>query len=187
MAVLNARRRLALAQAAAALVALAAPPARAASPVERAVKAAYLYKFAAYVDWPRSSFRNPDSPFSIGVAGDDLLADELQRAVRGRMADGRPVAVRRVDRSDPLDGVHILYITGSDAFVAAVLARVRGRPVLTVTDTAGAFQQAGMIRFVEIDGRLRFEVALPEAHAAQLHISARMLAAARRVQTVSAS
>ena len=186
MAFLSGDRRIAAALCAVALLWTGAALAQAASPIERAVKAAYLYKFAAYVDWPRASFRNPDSPFVIGVAGSDVLARQLEANVRGRTVGGRAVAVRRVDRADPLEGVHILFVTGNPAFVSGVLARARGRSVLTVTDT-GVDAAHGIIRFVEADGRLRFEVALPQAQAVQLHISARMLAAARRVETGAGS
>ena len=186
MAFLSGGRRIAAVLCTVALLLAGAARAQPASPVERAVKAAYLYKFAAYVDWPRNSFRNPDSPFVIGVAGNDVLAHQLEASVRGRTVGGRDVAVRRVDRGDPLDGVHILFVTGNPAFVSGVLARASGRSVLTVTDTSvGA--AGGIIHFVEADGRLRFEVALPLAQAAQLHISARMLAAARHVVTGAGS
>lgn len=187
MAFLSGAHRIAAALCAVALLWPSAPRAQSTSPVERAVKAAYLYKFAAYVDWPRSSFRNPDSPFVIGVAGNDALAEQLEATVRGRSVGGRDVAVRRIDRGDPLDGVHILFVTGNPAFVSAMLAGARGRAVLTVTDTGAAHAQGSMINLVEADGRLRFEVALPPAQAAQLRISARMLAAARRVKTGTAS
>ena len=62
-------------------------------PLEREVKAAYLYKFGSFVEWPEASFARPDSPLQIGVAGDDALADQLVRTVTGRSVAGRPIAV----------------------------------------------------------------------------------------------
>lgn len=150
-----------------------AQPAR----VEVQVKAAYLYKFAGFVDWPVSAFARPDSPLVIGVAGNDELAAQLEQVVAGRKVGGHPLLVRRVQRGDSLLGLHVLYGAGLDG--AASLAGARGLPLLTVSDTADA--AGGMIRFLVADERLRFEVALGQVAPNGLKISARLLAAALRV------
>lgn len=185
MAVLKVAPRLAAALCAA-FIALAAPAAHAHQPdpvaIELQVKAAYLYKFASYVEWPARSFSHPASPLVIGVAGDEELAAQLEAITRTRQVGGHPVSVRRIYRGDPLDGLHILFVGGGRPFVARMLDEARGQAVLTVTDSLGAHAQGSMINFVVADGRLRFEVALPQVHQAQLRISARMLSAARRVQ-----
>ncbi|MFD2366962.1 YfiR family protein [Pseudoduganella sp. GCM10020061] len=165
------------------LLAAAALPARASEPVELAVKAAYLYKFATYAEWPPGAFDGPDSPFVIGVAGSEAAAELLQRLVAGRAVGGHPVEVRRITRGMPLDGVHMLYASGGRAAIGDILEEARGNPVLTVTDSDQAFAQGGMINFVIADNKLRFEVALRRVNTGRLRISARMLAAAHRVET----
>lgn len=167
-----------------ALCSAAVLPARAADPaVELQVKAAYLYKFATYAEWPAGAFEHADSPFVIGVAGSDEVAALLARFVAGRSVGGHPVEVRRIERGGPLAGLHMLYASGERGLVGDILARARGYPVLTVTDSDHAFAQGSMINFVVADNKLRFEVALRRVNTGRLRISARMLAAAHKVET----
>jgi hypothetical protein len=150
---------------------------------EYKVKAAFLYKFASYVEWPADVFE-PDSPFVIGVAGADALADELAQIVVGRSIGGRPVAVRKLRRSDPVSGLHILFFGRSNRGLPSdVLASAKGRPVLTVTESEDAFALGSVINFVIVDDKVRFDVALREAEQANLKVSARLLSVARKVVT----
>jgi hypothetical protein len=154
--------------------------------LERQVKAAYLYKFAGFVEWPEGSFARPDSPVVIGVAGADALAEQLEQTVAGHTANGRSLVVKRVRRGDSLAGIHMLFISSQDkALAQELLAASRGQPVLTVTDADETHGLGSMINFVIADERLRFEVSLKHALASRLKISARMLAAAYRVQQVA--
>ena len=147
--------------------------------LEVQVKAAYLYKFAGFVDWPAPAFARPDSPLVIGVAGNDELAAQLEHVVSGRSVGGHPLAVRRVHRGDALAGLHVLYAGSGDAAGTALLAAARGLPLLTVGDADDA--PSAMIRFHMVEGRLRFGVALAQVGPSGLKISARLLAAAWRV------
>lgn len=169
---------------------LAARPTQAsgaAPTLERQVKAAYLYKFAGFVEWPEASFKAPDSALTIGVAGTELLAEQLERMVAGRNVNGHPIVVRRVRPGDALTGVHILFADQSmeRPALGAMLSAARGHSVLTVTDADDGLAQGAMIVFVVADDRLRFEVALRQAQASGLRISARMLAVAHKVQGAS--
>jgi hypothetical protein len=156
------------------------------SSLERQLKAAYLYKFAGFVEWPEGSFARADSPLVIGVAGADALAEQLEQTVAGHTANGRPLQVRRIRRGDSLAGLHMLFISGQDKGLAQdMLTASRGQPVLTVTDADETFGLGSMINFVIANERLRFEVSLKHALAARLKISARMLSAAYRVQQVA--
>lgn len=168
------------------LAAGAAAQADTGGPLERQVKAAYLYKFAGFVEWPEGSFARPDSPLLIGVAGNDGLAEQLEQTVAGHSAGGRAVAVRKVRRGDALDGLHILFVGALDkAALAELLAASRGKALLTVSDSDEAYAAGSMINFVVSEDRLRFEVALKQVGPSRLRISARMLAAAYRVQQAS--
>ncbi len=150
--------------------------------VERQVKAAYLFKFASFVEWPEGSFAQPGATLTIGVAGNDALAEQLDYVVSGRSINGHGVTVRRVKRGDKLAGVHILFLGGSDrAAIAELLEAARSGSVLTVTDTPEAFAQGSMVNFVINDEKVRFEVALRNVNAQHLRISARMLSVATRV------
>ena len=164
-------------------IALAGPaPAAAQSGAETRIKAAFLYKFGGFVEWPAQSFASAEAPFAIGVLGSDPMADELRQAVSGRTVNGRKVVVRQLRRGEQPDGLHVLYIGPADsARVAEALKAVRGQAVLTVTETAEALALGSMITFVVADDKVRFDVALPPAEQGQLRISARLLAVARKV------
>ena len=153
-------------------------------PVQResAVKAAFLYKFGAFVDWPAGSFQRPDAPFVIGVAGDDAVAADLEQLVAGRSLDGRPVAARRVGSdAASLAGLHVLFIGRRSERLRELLAAAVG-PVLLVTDQESALRLGSVINFSSEGGRMRFSVSLSAAEARSLRLSARLLAVAQDVE-----
>jgi len=158
---------------------------RAQSPVqaeEYKVKAAFLYKFAGYVEWPPRAFSHANSSIVIGVMDADALADELTDVVAGRTVDDRSVSVRKIRRGESTTGLQILFIGGSDtARIAAALASVKGQPILTVTESESALALGTNINFVIVGDKVRFDVAPHQAESQNLKISARMLAVARKI------
>lgn len=168
------------------VLALAPTPALAqrGSPSAESVQAAFLFKFGSYVDWPQASLGDSGTEFVIGVLGSAKVAEELQTIVAGRTVQQRPVVVRSLEPGEPLQGLHVLFIGDTPrAELDAALAALHGQPTLVVTgaDVAG---DGGMIDFVVMDGKLRFDVALDAAAAAGLKISSRLLTVARRVSGV---
>lgn len=156
-----------------ALVASLAGSARAAPlPLEYAVKASYLYKFAPFVQWPPAAFETPGTPLTICVAGQDPFGPALAEAVRGQRVNGRPIVVRRIEAVRPDLACQILFISGGDTKDA--LQAVAHEPVLTVTDRnrGGA---GGMIQFVMVSGRVRFMIDLAAAQNSGIAISSKLL------------
>lgn len=152
--------------------------------LERQVKAAYLYKFAGYVEWPEGSFARPDSPLVIGVAGADALAEQLEQSVAGHSVNGRAVQVKKVRRGEALAGLHVLYLGALEkTALQEMLAASRGLALLTVSDSDEVYAMGSMINFVMAEDKVRFDVALKPVALAHIRISARMLLAAYRVQT----
>ena len=148
---------------------------------EASVKAVFLFKFADYVEWPDGAFATAQSPFTIGVLEADGLASELATVAAGRSIGGRPVVVRELHRGDALGDLNVLFVGGATgAAVAQVLEQLRGRPTLTVTESRDS--AGGMINFVVVDGRVRFDVALRPVESNSLKISSRLLAVARKVE-----
>jgi hypothetical protein len=151
--------------------------------IEQRVKAAFLFKFGGYVEWPERVFPRGDSPLVIGVAGADVLPTELSRITSGRTMNGRPVVVRRVRSGEQVAGVHVLFISRSEAGrLGELLSTTQGQPVLTVTETEKGLAQGSVINFVVADNRVRFEVSLEAANRNGLRIGAPLLAVAQRVQ-----
>lgn len=149
---------------------------------EYRVKAAFLYKFGSFVEWPPDAFARPEIPFVIGVIGADELADELAQVVAGRSVSGHPITVRKLRRGSSLAGLQVLFIGRADGGrLAEILAPAKGQPMLTVTESEGALAHGSVINFVVVGDKVRFDVALPPAELGNLKISARLLAVARRV------
>lgn len=153
--------------------------------VERRVKAAFLYKFAGYVEWPKNAFPRPDSPVAIAVIGDDQLAAELSQLTAGRTVEGRPVVVTRVKEIESsLTGAHIVFIGRAETPRLARLDKsAQSQPMLIVTESEGALAQGSIINFAVIGGRVRFEISLEGAEKRGLKLSSRLLAVAQSVRT----
>jgi len=151
---------------------------------EAQVKAAFLYKFGGFIEWPAAAFSRADSAFVIGVLGAEGAAAELERVVAARNIQGRSVAVHRLKRGESLAGLHLLFVGQSESGrLAEVLAAAKGQPLLVVTETEDALTKGSMINFITVEDKVRFDVALPQAERGQLKISARLLAVARKVIT----
>jgi hypothetical protein len=148
---------------------------------ESSVKAAFLYKFANYIEWPPSAFATPTSPIVLGVVGADEIGAELERIVPGRAVNGRPVFVKRVREGEPLRGIHLLFIGRDQATLAQLLRSAQAQSVLTVTDADRGLEMGSAINFVPAGERIAFEVSLAAAEKSGHRISSRMLSVARRV------
>jgi hypothetical protein len=163
---------------------LATPPALAqeGGALERAIKATYLYKFAPFVEWPKTAFGSPDSPFVICVLGANPFGGELDEAVAGQRLFGRPIAVQRLSAVAAKSGCQILFAGASPTQpVAAALAAVRGTPVLTVTDSEDNEGVRGIVNFVIADNHVRFQIDDATAAANGLVISSKLLSLAVEV------
>jgi len=154
------------------------------STLERRVKAAFLYKFAGYVEWPAEAFASPDEAVVIGVVGADALADELEQLVAGRRVGNRPLAMRRLSGTDPAARVHILFvgrsIDRSQAF--QLLAQTQGRPVLTVTEADNSWLAGSVINFIIDNDKVRFGISAAAAEGNRLRLGSQLLAVAREVR-----
>jgi hypothetical protein len=164
----------------------AASAADSADALEHRVKAAYLYKFAGYVDWPAAAFADADTPITFGVIGSEPLASELSAVVAGRTINNRNLSVRRLKAGDALTGVHILFVGTAESSRLGQLARsARPHAVLTVSESEGALDQGSVINFIVSDRRVRFEVALDSAEKSGIRLSSRLLAVAQQVRTAN--
>jgi hypothetical protein len=155
-----------------------ATPGWAAPSLESAVKAAYLLKFAPFVEWPPRAFASPTSPFSICVVGPDPFGAALDQAVAGQKVGDRPVVVRRLASTAGASDCQVLYAgRAPERPLAEVLQTLHSQPVLTVAEE-GQHAQGCVIRFVLQDGRVRFAIDEAAAQAAGLGISSKLLSLA---------
>jgi hypothetical protein len=149
--------------------------------LERRVKAAFLYKFLGYADFPAGSFADATTPVSIGVVGADDMAAELTRIAAGRLVAGRMITVRALREQDLAQPLHVLFVAGQDDARAARLLRAANAQ-LTVTECEGGLRSGSVINFTIVDDRVRFDVSLGAAEKNNVKLSSRLLTVANRVQ-----
>lgn len=144
-----------------------------------AVKAAFITKFVPFVEWPDGIFYAPAGSVRICVVGQDPFGDLLDRVAAGQSIAGHPLIVQRLTVINRDSGCQIVFAAGSaEQPVADILQTVRGLPVLTMTDDAADAQSRGIINFVIIDNRVRFEIDDNAAAANGLTISSKLLSLA---------
>jgi hypothetical protein len=147
-------------------------------PIEYAIKASYLYKFAPFVEWPPAAFAGPTAPLTICVAGQDPFGPMLEEAVRGQRVNGHPIAVRHVETVRSGMACHILFVGNEQA--EDELRIVAHEPVLTVTDRNHG-GSGGMVQFVTVGGRVRFMIDQGLAEDSGITISSKLLGLAVKV------
>jgi hypothetical protein len=158
-------------------------PARAFEATELAIKAAFLYKFGFFVEWPQTSFASSDSPMNLCIVGDDTFGTLLDETVKGKKIGTRAIVVRRMTAIAQNSGCHILYLSGdADAHADQMLAALKGSDVLTVTDAKANRGNDGIISFVMKDNRVRFDIDDAEAASGGLVIDSRLLNLALEVK-----
>jgi hypothetical protein len=144
-----------------------------------AARAAYLYSFLGYIEWPSRALPLTDSPLVIGVVDADEVAAELLLTTLGRKINDRAVVIRRLQPGDNMDDIHLLYIGPGDAqHVQAMIRQAPRRWTVTVTDDASADAIAGVINFRQSEGRLRFDVSQAAAERGDFKVSSRLLSVA---------
>ena len=150
--------------------------------LERSVKAAFLYKFLGYAEFPPASFATPSTPLTIGVVGADALAAELTRIVAGRTAQARPIVVKTLRENEAVAGVHLLFVGGEDgARLRAILNSGVPPRMLVVTESDNGLQPGSVINFKIVEERVRFDVSLEAATRNSVKLSSRLLTVANHV------
>jgi hypothetical protein len=146
-------------------------------PSEYQMKAAYLYNFAKFVEWPATALPADNSPLVIGVLGDDPLDGVLDTTIRNKTIDGHPLAVRRVKTLEGAKTCQVLFISSSEKKRwPAISAALEGSHVLTVSENWDRFtQDGGMIYFFMEGRRVCFDINNDAARRAGLKISSKLL------------
>jgi hypothetical protein len=140
------------------------------------VKAAFLFNFVKFVEWPADAFAAERAPLAICVYGSDPFGRSLETVIQGERVGERGLIVERPDRLDDLEACHVLFVSGSEKDrLAAVLARVKDAPVLTVGDTEGFLRAGGIINFILEGSKVRFLINQEAAERSGLRISSKLM------------
>jgi YfiR/HmsC-like len=146
------------------------------------LKAAYLFRFLGYVEWPATTFAGPDVPIVIGVAGAEALLPLLNSVVEGRTVQGRAVVTRHMAPGDALRGVQVLFVGRDVDAPSAWIRAAHDRAVLVVTETPEGLARGAVLNFVRVGDRIRFEASVAAAERSGLKLSSRLLAVASSVR-----
>jgi len=140
------------------------------------LKAALIFKFTWFTTWPANSFANEGSPLLLCVAGDNRLADALINVVRGRTTDGRTLRVQRLTDDEDAGDCHVLYLGGvAMERLDDIIATLKGRPTLTISDAANFCQKGGIINLIRKGRRFSFAIYRDAADRVGLKLSSQLL------------
>ena len=152
------------------------------APVPEAdVKAAFLYNFAKFVEWPKEAFSSETAPIQIAVFGDEEFSAKLKSLLTDKKAHGRSFEVKRITNPQEAKTVHMVFVASSENRRASqVLEATRKLPVLTVGESDQFLDLGGMINFLFEDSQLRFQINPEPAEKVKLKISSQLLRLAKK-------
>ncbi len=151
---------------------------------EYQVKAAFLYNFTKFTDWPASAFASTNAPIVIGVVGEDPFGQLLDETVKGELVRNRPLVVRRLRAGEDLSACHVLFISRSEKErLPEILNQLQAKPVLTLGDVGGFAEQGGMVNLLLVQKTVKLEINQAVVETAGLRISAKLLNLARSVKS----
>jgi hypothetical protein len=163
------------------LPALAAPAAGAEFSAPQ-VKAAFLYNFAKFVDWPAEAFSTADAPLVLGILGPDPVATAAMQSLADKTVKGRPLEVRLLSGIEEAKRCHILFISVTEQpSLAQLLDSLRGSSILTVSDIEHFAEQGGSISLTTVEQKIRFEINVEAAREAGLVVSSQLLTLATAI------
>jgi hypothetical protein len=162
---------------------LATAGAQAQAADEYHVKAAFLYNFAKFVEWPPETFKGPTDAITICVLGIDPFGSALEETVNGKVVEGRPFAVRHTSDAKPASGCQIVFVSSSERKRSrSIVGDLKNSGVLTVGEMEGFGEDGGVINFKIEDGKVLIEINPDAAQQARLRISSKLLSLARIVR-----
>ena len=156
---------------------------RAQDVTESSLKAAFVYNFAKFTEWPADVLSPTATTFAACVLGDSPTRDALARIVKGRQLSGRTISVSEVQLGVGLRSCHLLYMSGvTKTQITAIVAAVRGAPVLTISDIDDFALGGGIAQMFVENGKVRFDINLDVAKESRLQLSSKLLALAAHLR-----
>lgn len=150
---------------------------------EYQVKAAFLYNFAKFVEWPSQAFKTSTDPITVCVLGRNPFGSALEDAIRGKAIEGRTFQYRQVSDAESASGCQILFVGSAESkHLHSLFGNLKPQGILTVGEVQDFALDGGVINFKLEDGRVHFEINLSAAEHEQLRISAKLLSLAQIVK-----
>jgi hypothetical protein len=148
---------------------------------ESGIKAAFLYNFAKFTEWPAGAFASPAAPINVGFIGAGALAETFEQNTRGKNANGRDFVVKKLNGAAGAEDCQIVYVAEAGQ-VGAVTAALKGKPVLIVGEPSSLLDHGGMIRFVADGAKIVFDVNLTSVNGAGLKLDPKLSKIARNIK-----
>jgi hypothetical protein len=163
---------------------LADDSAQAQQPTEWDLRAAFLYKFASYVQWPKEALPEEKSPLVVGVFGRDPFGKTLDEMLKDKQQGTHPISVRRCDDLESAAKCHVLYVATTDKTEqTSIVKSLKGKPVLLVGEGIEFAERGGEIAFYIESKKIRFAINTTATKGAQLEVSSQLLKLAKRIET----
>jgi hypothetical protein len=151
--------------------------------VEYQVKAAFLFNFARFIEWPPQAFLNEKTPITLCVFGSDPFGGALDEIIRGKTINKREVVARRTIELSELKTCQLVFVSSSeDKSLSEILNSLKGVSALVVGESEGFAEAGGGVQFFLEDNKLRFAVNIEALQRSKLTVSSKLLALARIVQ-----
>lgn len=149
------------------------------APSEYQVKAAFIYNFARFIEWPTQSYFAADSPMIIGVLGKNDFGDNLAQIINGKEIKGHPLQFKEFESVAEATNCQVLFISKSEqSDFPKIIVQLQGANILTVSDGDNFISAGGMINLVIVDQKIRFQINNDAAKKAGLTISSKLLSLA---------
>lgn len=149
---------------------------------EYQLKAAFLFHFTQYVEWPAEATGEDNSPFLICIVGEDPFQNSLEDAIKGKLVVGKAAKIRHIRQVEDGQKCHLIFLGNNESGrVSQLPESLKHAPVLTVGESADFLKNGGIIRFCMEGNKVRFEVSQEAAQGANLKISSRLLLLAKSV------
>jgi hypothetical protein len=149
---------------------------------EYEIKAAFLYNFAKFVEWPSDAFKNSGDAFVIGVLGEDPFGDAIEGELKGKSIQDKKLVFKRLSDPQEAPSCHVVYVSVSEReHLDTILNKLRAAPVLTVSDMKGFIQRGGMIGLFLDKNKVAFSINQTVAESTGLKISSQLLKLAKTI------
>jgi hypothetical protein len=148
-------------------------------PTEYQIKAAFLFNFAKFVEWPTEAFGDSNAPIVIGILGKNVFGSDLENTIRDKKVNNRIFKFENLSSASEATNCHILFVSSSekDNFLK-IVAGLHNTSTLTVSETDGFIQAGGMVNFLIQDNKVRFQISDDAAKKAGLKVSSKLLSLA---------
>ncbi len=143
---------------------------------ENQLKAAFIYNFTRFINWPPQSFTDAESPFIIGIFGEDRLSTHLNLLIKGEKLNNRPIIIKTYSSAQKIGACHILFISSQSASeIKNQLWYINRKSTLTVSDMPNFAKTGGIIGFYKVQNKLKLQINMYEVKHSELIFSSKLL------------